>query len=137
MFEGKLTDFRSEGGVVKTDEEKKVMAEKRRFKQNRDFKKRLDDEEDNAENDIRSFKFHSFEVNYKGEKRASSPKSRGDWNDRRDRNDRNERGDRNFRSGKNFREGRDDRSFRGDRDNRSGRKYSKPFDRKHRRDNDE
>ena len=37
------------------------MAEKRRFKQNREFKKRLDEQEENAEADIRSFRFRSLE----------------------------------------------------------------------------
>ena len=61
MFDGKMRIFRSEGGSVKTEEEKRVMAEKRRFKQNREFKKRLDEQEDNAEADIRTFKFRSLE----------------------------------------------------------------------------
>ena len=61
MFDGKMKDFRSEGGIVKTEEEKRQMAEKRRFKQNREFKKRLDEQEENAEADIRSFKFRSLE----------------------------------------------------------------------------
>ena len=61
MFDGKMSVFREEGGVVKTEEEKRQMAEKRRFKQNREFKKRLDEEQENAEADIRSFKFRSLE----------------------------------------------------------------------------
>jgi len=61
IFDGKMKDFRSEGGIVKTDEEKRQMAEKRRFKQNREFKKRMDEQEENAEADIRSFKFRSLE----------------------------------------------------------------------------
>ena len=61
MFDGKMRIFRSEGGTVKTEEEKRAMAEKRRFKQNREFKKRLDEQEDNAEADIRTFKFRSLE----------------------------------------------------------------------------
>ena len=61
IFDGKMKDFRSEGGIVKTEEEKRQMAEKRRFKQNREFKKRLDEQEENAEADIRSFKFRSLE----------------------------------------------------------------------------
>ena len=61
IFDGKMKDFRSEGGVVKTEEEKRQMAEKRRFKQNREFKKRLDEQEENEEADIRSFKFRSLE----------------------------------------------------------------------------
>ena len=42
------------------------MAEKHRFKKNREFKKRFDDgETDNEEGDIRTFKFHrvSFKDN--------------------------------------------------------------------------
>ena len=61
IFNGKLKDFRSEGGIVKTVEEKKQMAEKHRFKKNREFKKRLDEEEENQNSDIRSFTFHSLE----------------------------------------------------------------------------
>ena len=41
------------------------MAEKRRFKQNREFKKRLDEEEENEEGDIRSFKFHKHHPAFK------------------------------------------------------------------------
>ena len=61
LFDGKMRVFREEGGVVKTEEEKRQMAEKRRFKQNREFKKRLDEQEENEGADIRSFKFHSLE----------------------------------------------------------------------------
>ena len=71
IFDGKLKDFRSEGGVVQTEEEKRQMGEKRRFKKDRgDFKKRLDEKEENEENDIRSFKFHSLErKNFGAEKK--------------------------------------------------------------------
>ena len=61
MFGGRMKEFRSEGGVVKTDEEKRQMAEKHRFKKNREFKKRIDEEEENEAADIRSFKFYSIE----------------------------------------------------------------------------
>ena len=62
MFEGKLKEFRSEGGIVKTEEEKREMAEKHRFKKNREFKKRLDEDDNNMEeDDIRSFKFRSLD----------------------------------------------------------------------------
>lgn len=69
LFDGKMSEFRQEGGVVKTDEEREEMAQKHRFKKNREFKERLDDNsyaalkreaEANEEGDIRSFKFHSF-----------------------------------------------------------------------------
>lgn len=59
IFDGKLKDFRSEGGIVKTEEEKMQMAEKHRFKKEREFKKRITEDDDNNEDgDIRSFKFH-------------------------------------------------------------------------------
>ncbi|MBQ9646404.1 MAG: N-6 DNA methylase [Prevotella sp.] len=58
IFDGKLKNFRSEGGTVKSEEEKRMMAEKHRFKKNRDFKQRLDEQEENEEGDIRSFTFH-------------------------------------------------------------------------------
>jgi len=62
IFEGKLKEFRSEGGVVKTDAERSAMAEKHRFKKNREFKQRLDEETDNEEGDIRTFTFHHHKL---------------------------------------------------------------------------
>lgn len=61
LFDGKMADFRSEGGIVKTEEEKREMAQKHRFKKNREFKERLEQQEENETGDIRSFKFHSLE----------------------------------------------------------------------------
>lgn len=83
MFDGKLKDFRSGGGIVKTEEEKQQMAEKHRFKKDREFKKRLDEQEENEEADIRSFKFHSFERN-KGRDIRSKDKGRDDRGKRSD-----------------------------------------------------
>lgn len=57
IFDGSFKDFREEGGVVKTDDEKKQMAEKHRFKKNREFKKRLDEELQDQGDDIRSYTF--------------------------------------------------------------------------------
>ena len=62
MFDGKMKKFRTEGGVVKTEEEKRQMAEKHRFKKNREFKQRLDEQEQNEDGDIRSFTFHKHEL---------------------------------------------------------------------------
>ena len=62
IFDGRLRNFREEGGIVKTDEEKKSMAEKHRFKKNREFKKRIDENEENEEGDIRTFKFHRYDL---------------------------------------------------------------------------
>lgn len=59
LFDGKMKVFRHEGGQVKNDEEKKAMAEQHRFKKNREFKKRIEENEENENGDIRTFKFHS------------------------------------------------------------------------------
>ena len=85
MFDGKLKDFRSEGGVVKTEEEKRQMAEKHRFKKEREFKKRLEEQEENEEADIRSFTFHRHDLN------PSKPERRNRREDRDERQDRNDR----------------------------------------------
>lgn len=134
MFNGRLADFRGAGNILKTDEEKREMAEKHRFKQNRDFKKRLDEVEENEEGDIRTFKFHKFELNGYGDDRRSR--------DRRDYNSRNRRdyGDRSYHSGDRFSR-RDDRYWRRDeyrggggkpyrknsRDSRGGRDFGRNF----------
>ena len=71
LFDGKMKVFRSEGGSVKTDEEKRQMAEKHRFKKNREFKQRLEEQEQNEDGDIRSFTFHKHDVF--GEKKTRKP----------------------------------------------------------------
>nr|MCR4959322.1 methyltransferase [Prevotella sp.] len=70
MFDGKMKQFRSEGGTVKTDEEKRQMAQTHRFKKERDFKQRLTEQEENEGGDIRSFTFHrhDFEKEERGER---------------------------------------------------------------------
>ena len=109
IFDGKMKDFRSEGGVVKPEEEKRQLAEKHRFKKNRELKKRLEEDEENAEADIRSFKFRSLERKPFGERRSSFDDDR--------KGDR--KGKREF-GGKRF--DRDDRrgSFKGGRDFKRG-----------------
>ena len=61
LFDGKMSSFRHDGGIIKTEEEKREMAQKHRFKKEREFKKRLEENDDNAEADIRSFTFHSLD----------------------------------------------------------------------------
>ena len=111
MFDGKMSVFREEGGIVKTEEEKRQMAEKRRFKQNREFKKRLDEEQENADADIRSFKFRSLEK--KEPKKAREPKESRDSRDSR--------------------YSRDSRDSRHSRDSRNSRDFKKPFNKKNNR----
>ena len=110
IFDGKMKDFLSEGGNVKTDDEKRQMAEKHRFKKNREFKQRLTEDEENAEADIRSFKFHSLE---RRRDRDDDDRKGGRTRivSRRDRSDDDSRGgkfggkDRKF-GGKGFKDGK-------------------------------
>ena len=52
LFDGKLGDFRAEGGKVKTDEERRMMSDSRRFRKQRDeFKQRFDDTRRNQDDD--------------------------------------------------------------------------------------
>ena len=97
MFDGKMKEFRSEGGVVKTEEEKRQMAEKHRFKKEREFKKRLEEQEENEEADIRSFTFHHHDLD--NDRRHEHKGRRDDREDRRERSDRRDRGDRRDRKG--------------------------------------
>ena len=60
MFDGRLENFREEGGIVKTDEEKRKMAEKRKSWQKHDFEKRREERQSNEDADILSFEFHSL-----------------------------------------------------------------------------
>lgn len=100
IFDGRMKDFRSEGGIVKTEEEKQQMAEKHRFKKNREFKKRLDEDEENEAADIRSFKFYSME---------------------------RKRDDRGWKPGAGNRDG--EREFKRDGNRKFERRDRKPFDR--------
>ena len=121
MFDGKMREFREEGGVVKTEEEKRQMAEKRRFKQNREFKKRLDEEQENADADIRSFKFRSLEK--KEPKRA--------------REDREPRESKYSRDSRDSRKPRDSRDSRYSRDTRHSKDFKKSFKKNNRRFQDD
>ena len=118
MFDGKMREFREEGGTVKTDEEKRQMAEKHRFKKEREFKKRLVEQEENEGADIRSFKFRSLERKEAKEYRDSREKR--DFRDSHGERDFHERGERDFRGNRDFRDSRGNRD-RGERDFRGGK----------------
>ena len=117
IFDGKLKNFRHEGGVVKTEEEKRQMAEKHRFKKNREFKQRLEETEQNEEGDIRSFTFHRHDLEKKEDRKIRR-------NDRRD--DREDR-----------RNGKKDKGGRFDRSDRKAMKAERNFTKKRRFDDDE
>lgn len=48
IFSGKYKDMRADGGQIKTDEERRQMAQKKRFKVNREFKKSIDEDDDQS-----------------------------------------------------------------------------------------
>jgi len=49
IFDGKMQEFRAQGGDVKTEEDRTRMAEKKRFKQHREFKERFEEETEGEE----------------------------------------------------------------------------------------
>jgi putative N6-adenine-specific DNA methylase len=126
MFDGKLKDFRSEGGVVKTEEEKRQMAEKHRFKKEREFKKRLEEKEENEEADILNFTFHKHDL---GRNRGGHESFDRSGKDRKERKEFS-KGDR-----KEFGKGKDRKDFK-----RGGKRdfsKAKDFGKKRRFDDDE
>ena len=66
LFDGKMKAFRAEGGVVKSEREKREMAQKHRFKKNREFKQHLDDDGEQADNQHSHFKHAKRDVRSEG-----------------------------------------------------------------------
>lgn len=131
LFDGRMKEFRADGGIVKTDAEKREMAQKHRFKKEREFKKRLDEQEANEEGDIRSFSFHKHDIGDLGFRKERTGRNDGDER----RTGRNERGGKRFGRGD-----REERGFgrfdRNKRDERGGKRFergSKRFDRSDKR----
>lgn len=131
LFDGRMKEFRADGGIVKTDAEKQEMAQKHRFKKEREFKRRLDEQEANEEGDIRSFSFHKHDIGDLGFRKERTGRNDGDER----RTGRNERGGKRFGRGD-----REERGFgrfdRSKRDERSGKRFergSKRFDRSDKR----
>ena len=142
-FEGRMKEFRSEGGAVQTEDERSQMAEKGRFKKNREFKRRIDEDDDNEENDIRSYTFRRIDIgrSLRRSERGRFDDERGGGRDRsprggRDRDERNDRG----RWGRPGREQGEDRGRYGrDRNDRGDRRFGNKggdYGKKRRFDND-
>lgn len=125
MFGGRLSDFRGAGNILKTDEEKRAMAEKHRFKQDREFKQRLTEAEENEEGDIRTFKFHKIQFQDRDAERRR-PRDRKDFSDRERRGNRD--GERRFNRGGDGHSRNSDSYNRGGKANhRGGKDYKKKF----------
>lgn len=133
MFDGKYKEYRTDGGVVKTDDEKRQMSEKHRFKKNRDFKKRLDETEENEAADLLNFKFHYKE--HESLRNVRGRRERADMDDSEGRFKHKSRERANGEKGRNFRrdsrnDGKhnyQDRSNRGGHEkfDRSGKRFKK------------
>lgn len=131
LFDGRMKEFRADGGIVKTDAEKREMAQKHRFKKEREFKKRLDEQEANEEGDIRSFSFHKHDIGDLGFRKERTGRNDGDER----RTGRNERGGKRFGHGDREEHGfgRFDRSKRDERGGKRFERGSKRFDRSDKR----
>lgn len=134
IFDGRMQDYRAQGGIVKTDEELRLMAEKKRFKMHREFKQRFSDDSDGELDDMipgyLKKMHHDFERRRNEIRRPRD--SRGD--DRRPHDDRRD-GDRPRRFGSEDRRfGGEDRRF-GSEDRRFGSDSRRPggYDRGDRR----
>jgi putative N6-adenine-specific DNA methylase len=113
LFDGKMREFRREGGIVKTEEEIREMAQKHRFKKSREFKERLEAEENNEAGDIRSFQFKSLEHDLLSRVSRFGQRVHDDRNEHNDRRDDHRDRRRDFGRGRD-----DDRVYRGRRDDR-------------------
>lgn len=87
LFDGRLNEHRAAGGTVKTDSERKQMAEKRRFKQHRDdFKRSFNDEDRDERADCRErrddHRFNKFSK--RDGERGHRDREFGDRGDRRE-----------------------------------------------------
>jgi putative N6-adenine-specific DNA methylase len=126
MFDGRLEDFREEGGIVKTEDEKRKMAEKRRSWQKHDYAKMREERASNEEADILSFEFQSLKKQ-RPQYGDRDRKFQGSGSKFHDRDD-----DRKFQgSGSKFHDRDDDRRFQG-----SGSKFQ-DRDRKFHRDRED
>lgn len=88
IFSGKYKEMKAEGGEIKNDEERRLMAEKKRFKAHREFKRGIDEEEDDrypalqrrfGQNGTRE---RSRREGHYDHRRESRPERRREWEDR-------------------------------------------------------
>ncbi|MBR6031022.1 MAG: methyltransferase [Bacteroidaceae bacterium] len=95
MFSGKFNDMRAEGGDIKTAQERRMMADHKRFKQHRDFKeklednphdrfKRKEDREDIRRSDRKDFRRENREEERRDFKRGNDRKTFKRGDDRKD-----------------------------------------------------
>ncbi len=146
IFDGKLDNFRAQGNILKTEEDKERNAAKRKLKPRHDFKQAAAQDDDDIDSEIPEYirlRHREFIQNQQREARRSryddydkkddADERRHSRNDsRKERgNSRNEKGANTFRSRDNFTSPRtntyskDRRNERGDSNFRSNRPYDK------------
>ncbi len=91
MFSGKFNDMRAEGGDIKTVQERRMMADSKRFKRQRDFKEPLGRQSQRLEDDPRErftrkkdredYRRDSKKGDFRGESRGDRKDFRGDRKD--------------------------------------------------------
>ena len=111
IFSGKFNEMRAEGGDIKTAQERRMMSDRHRFKQHREFKEKLEDKPKERMRRPR------------GEEREEWHDSRRDFRKGRDSN-------RDFRKDerRDFRKGRDGNRDFDHRDRKPYDRNRKPFD---------
>ncbi len=121
IFSGKFDEMRAQGGDIKSAQERRMMADKKRFKQHREFKERLEDEpeERGRMKERREYGRDGFRGKFRGEDREERGRFRGGDRDDRRKNFRGN--DKTERRGYSRNEDRDEHRnnfYGGDRDNR-------------------
>ena len=79
LFDGKFKDFREDGGTVKSEDDKKKMAEKRQSWKKREYDRKKENLIDNETADILSFNFTSLDRE-RAKRKAQERKSRKSFN---------------------------------------------------------
>lgn len=155
-FDGKLENFRGDGGIIKTDEEKQRMGEKGRFRdgRKRDFSRKREDFDDNRDNrrsdDIDTYRREGYDFDddpetaaayrnlrarhntFERVRMAKERKSREEERPRREHGEerRFERSGRKNDGGRKFSDERGERKFGGERRFKNERYDRKPDNRR-------
>ncbi len=111
IFSGKFNEMRAEGGDIKTAQERRMMSDRHRFKQHREFKEKLEDKP-------------------KERMRRARGEEREDWHDSRRDFRKGRDGNRDFRKDerRDFRKGRDGNRDFDHRDRKPYDRNRKPYD---------
>ncbi len=129
LFDGRLESHRAAGGTVKTDDERRQMAQKRRFKQHREDFKRSFDERDDRDDDREErggdHRFNKYSKRGRGFKGEAGERGNRGERGRSFRGDSSERGDGRGRGDSKGRRGGGSRDFRSKGNDRAARQEAR------------